>query len=138
MMWELYDDRLQFMARSDAFLLDESLRLDDVCIAWMVWSEAAEAALDDANQFAAGPVLVWSLVLERGRARFRVVRLGRPKVRNARSGSSDVHEAGDVFMYRDSSGAPLLDGGGGSALSVDLTVHVGKNSSDWACLSRHS
>ena len=49
------------------------------------------------------------LVLRRGSARIRVVRFGGPKVRKARGNVADVHEAGDVFMYRDSSIAPLLD-----------------------------
>ena len=34
---------------------------------------------------------------------------GGPKVRKTRSNAADVHEAGDVFMYRDSSVAPFLD-----------------------------
>ena len=44
-VWEVYDERLQFMSRPDALLLDESLRADDVSGAWLVWSSAAEAAL---------------------------------------------------------------------------------------------
>ena len=44
---EDYDDRLQFMTRSDALLLDESVRMNDVSRAWLVWSGAAEAALAD-------------------------------------------------------------------------------------------
>ena len=75
----------------------------------------------------------------RGIARFRVVRLGGPKVREARSNVADVQDAGDVFMYRDSSIAPLLDlrrritavmdvldsmirSGGSLARSVELTI----------------
>ena len=50
---------------------------------------------------------VW--VLGRGLARFRLVRLGSHKVRKVRSNAVDVHDAGDVFLYRDSSIAPLLD-----------------------------
>ena len=46
--WEVYDERLQFMSRRDALLLDESLGLDDVSMAWAVWSRAAESALGDA------------------------------------------------------------------------------------------
>ena len=98
-----------FMAGSDASVLDESLRLDDVSSAWMIWSGAAEAPLADAYRFAGGPVPIRGLVLGRGSARFCVVRLGRPKVRKAHGNASDVHEAGDVFMYRDSSIAPSLD-----------------------------
>ena len=45
----------------------------------------------------------------RGTARYRVVRLGGPEVRKARSSVADAHDAGDVFMFRDSSIAPLLD-----------------------------
>ena len=48
---EVYDERLQFMSRRDALLLDESLDLNDVSMAWAVWSRAAEAALADAYQF---------------------------------------------------------------------------------------
>ena len=44
-----------------------------------------------------------------GTARIRVVRLGGPKVRKAQQSAADAHEGGDVFMYRDSSAAPLLD-----------------------------
>ena len=40
------------MSRQDALLLDESLRVDDVSHAWLVWSGAAETALADACQFA--------------------------------------------------------------------------------------
>ena len=42
-------------------------------------------------------------------ARMRVVRLGGPEVRKARRNAADAHEGGDVFMYRDSSAALLLD-----------------------------
>ena len=49
------------------------------------------------------------LVLVRDSARFRVARLGGSKVRKARSNVADVHEAGDVFMNRDSSTAPSLE-----------------------------
>ena len=51
-------------------------------------------------------------------ARYRVVRLGGPKVRDARSNSADVHEAGDVFMSRDSSIFEVVS----LAQSVELTV----------------
>ena len=37
-VWEVYDERLQFMSRQDALLLDESLSADDVSSAWLVWS----------------------------------------------------------------------------------------------------
>ena len=61
------------------------------------------------TQLASRPVPGHCLVLVRGGARFRVVRLGGAKVRKAHCNVADVFEAGDVFMYRDSSIAPLLD-----------------------------
>ena len=77
--------------------------------AWLVWSRAAETALADAYCFSGGPAPCQGLVLGRGYARFRHVRLGGHKVRKVRSNVVDVHDAGDVFLYRDSSIAPLLD-----------------------------
>ena len=53
--------------------------------------------------------LVGGLVLGRGNASFRVVRLSGHKVRKARGNVADAHDAADVFLYRDSSIAPLLD-----------------------------
>ena len=38
-----------------------------------------------------------------------MITLGGPKFRKARTSAADVHEAGDVFMYRDSSIALLPD-----------------------------
>ena len=49
------------------------------------------------------------LVLGRGRASFRVVKLGGHRIRKARGYAADAHDAADVFLYRDSSIAPLLD-----------------------------
>ena len=49
------------------------------------------------------------LVLGRGSALFRVVRLGGDKVRKASGNAADAHDAAGVFLYRDSSLAPLLD-----------------------------
>ena len=63
-VWEVYDERLQFMSRQDALLLDESLDAGDVSRAWLVWSGAAETALADAYQFSGGsclPLLLRSL-----------------------------------------------------------------------------
>ena len=77
-------------------------------MAGLVWC-CLEGALADAFQFAGGLVPSRGLVLGRGGAKFRIVRLGGPEFRKARGGVDDVHEAGDVFMYRDSSIAPLLD-----------------------------
>ena len=55
-VWEVYDERLQFMSRHDAVQLDESLGADDVSRAWLVWYGAAEAALADAYQFSQSSV----------------------------------------------------------------------------------
>ena len=107
-VWEFYDERLQFMSRQDASLLDDSLDAGDVSIAWLVWSRAAEAALADAFRFSGGPLPSRGLVLGGGRASFRVVKLGGHKVRKARGYAADAHSV-DVFLYRDSSIAPLLD-----------------------------
>ena len=108
-VWEVYDERLQFMSRRDALLLDESLGLDDVSMAWTVWSRAAEAALADAYRFSGGPLPSKGLVLGRGAALFRWVQLGGPRVRCARANAADALDAADVFLYRDLSVAPLLN-----------------------------
>ena len=108
-VWEVYDDRLQFMSRRDAFLLNESLDAGDVSQAWLVWSRAAESALVDAYSFSGGPRPCHGLVLGRGVARFRRVRLGGCRVRKVRRNAVDVHDAADVFLYRDASIAPVLD-----------------------------
>ena len=42
-------------------------------------------------------------------ARFRVVRLVGHKVRKVRGSDADAHDAAGIFLYRDSSIAPLLD-----------------------------
>ena len=97
------------MSRRDASLLDESLGLDDVSMAWAVWSRAAESALADAFRFSGGPLLAKGLVLGRGSAVLRVVQLGGPRVRRARADVADALDAADVFLYRDFSIAPLLD-----------------------------
>ena len=96
-VWEVYDDRLQFMSQRDAFLLNESLDAGDVSEAWLVWSRAAETALVDAYCFSGGPAPCHGLVLGRGIARFRHVRLGGYKVRKVRCNAVDVHDAADVF-----------------------------------------
>ena len=49
------------------------------------------------------PVCWWSSSGERPRG------WAWPKVHKARGNIADVHDAGDVFMYRDSSVSPLLD-----------------------------
>ena len=108
-VWEVYDERLQFMSRRDASLLDESLGRDDVSLALSVWSRAAESALADAFQFSGGPLPSRGLVLGRGAALFRRVQLGGHWVRIARASAADALDAADVFLYRDFSIAPLLD-----------------------------
>ena len=55
-VWEVYDERLQFMSRQDALQLDESRDAGDVSRAWLVWSRAAETALADAYQFCGRPI----------------------------------------------------------------------------------
>ena len=97
------------MSCHDALHLDESLNADDVSSAWLVWSGAAEAALVDAFRFSGGPLPSRGLVLGRGTALFRVVRLGGHQVRKARANVADALDAADVFLCRDSSIAPLLD-----------------------------
>ena len=92
-----------------AFLLDESLGLDDVSMAWTVWSRAAEAALADAYRFSGGLLPSRGLVLGRGAASFRRVQLGGQWIRGARANAADALDAADVFLYRDFSVAPLLD-----------------------------
>ena len=72
-------------------------------------SRAAETALADASCFSGGPAPSQGLVLGRGFARFRHVRLGGYKVRKVRCNAVDVHDAADIFLYRDSSISPLLD-----------------------------
>ena len=102
-VWEIYDERPQFMSRLDASLLDESLVLDEVSLAWVVWSRAAESALADAFRFSGGPLPAKGLVLGPGSAVLRVVQLGGPRVRRARAAVADALDASDVFLYCDSS-----------------------------------
>ena len=108
-VWEIYDERPQFMSRQDALQLDESLDAGDVSRAWLVRSGVVEAALADAFRFSGGPLPSRFLVLGRSSASFRIVRLGGRKVRKARGNAADSQDAADVFLYRDSSIAPLLD-----------------------------
>ena len=75
----------------------------------MVWSHAAESALVDAYSFSGGPRPCHGFVLGRGVARFRRVRLGGRRVRKVRRNAVDVHDAADVFLYRDASIALVLD-----------------------------
>ena len=91
------------MSLQDAQCLSESLDADDVSSAWLVWSRAAEAAPADAYRFSGGPIPNRGLVLGRGCASFRVVRLNGHKVRKVRDSASDVVDGAGVFLYRDSS-----------------------------------
>ena len=108
-VWDIYDDRLQFMSRDDALSLDGALDCGDVSLAWTIWSSAFEAALADAYRFAGGLVPDRGLVLGRGVFCLRTVRLGDPEVRRARKNISDSQEGSDVSLYHDVSTAPLLD-----------------------------
>ena len=71
-------------------------------------SGAAENALVDAYRFSGGAIPGRGSVLGRENALFRVVRLGGHKVRKARGKAADAVDAADVFLYCDSSIAPLL------------------------------
>ena len=108
-VWDIYDERLQFMSREDALGLDGALLCGDVSRAWMIWSSAAENALADAFRFAGGPVPARGLVLGRGVIRVRTVRLGGPIVRSVRRSFACHGDVDDVSLYRDSSAAPVLD-----------------------------
>ena len=99
-VWEIYDDRLQFMSRDDVVALDESIDAGDVSRAWLVWSAAAEAALADAYRFA---------VPEKGFVMGRVLLEGGPMKRRVRRNVADAQDAEEVFLCRDSSAAPMLD-----------------------------
>ena len=71
------------------------------------------------------------MVLWRGEASFRLVRLGGHKVRKVRGNEADVHDAAHIFLYRDSSIAPLLDmklrfKAVDSSRSVELTAQWSK------------
>ena len=70
--------------------LSEGLDNGEVSQAWLVWSCAAEAALADAYRFSGGPAPGRGLVLGRGKASFRLVRIGGHKVGKVREGVMDV------------------------------------------------
>ena len=86
------------MSQRDAFLLNDTLDAGDVSEAWLVWSRAAETALADAYCFSGGPAPCQGLVLGRGIARFRHVRLGGYKVRKVRCNAVDVHDVSCIEM----------------------------------------
>ena len=100
MVWEVCDERLQFISRQDALRLGESLDADEVSRAWLFWSGAAETALAGACQFCGGLIPTRGLVLGLGSELFRIVRLGGHKVRTARGNAADALDAADVFLYR--------------------------------------
>ena len=54
----------------------------------------------DAYRFAGGPVPVRGLVVWRGTARFRVVRLGGPKIRKALCAVADARDQVKGLFYR--------------------------------------
>ena len=89
-VWEVYDDRVRFLC---LVLLVMVLPVRF----WMVMFPllglfghlAAETALADAYCFSVGPVPDRGLVLGRGAARFRWVRLGGPNVRKVRGSAVD-------------------------------------------------
>ena len=97
------------LSLQDVLQLDESLDAGDVSQAWSVWSRAAESALADAFRFSGGPLPSRGLILGRGAAVLRLVQLGGPRVRRARANAADALDAADVFLYCDSSLAPLLE-----------------------------
>ena len=97
-VWEIYDDRLQYMSEEDASLLDRSIDSGNVSLAWSVWSRAAESALVDAFRSSGGPVPFAGLILGRGSALLRSVQIGGPRVRRARSNAADAVDVADVFF----------------------------------------
>ena len=94
------------MAVLDDITLDGALLRGDVSSAWVIWSCAAEIVFAEA--FFAG-ALDKGLVLGRGSARFRTVRLGGPQIRRVRGNFADHHAGADVVMYQDSTFAFVLD-----------------------------
>ena len=86
----MYERLQKKMSRQDALHLDESLDAGNVSRAWLVLSGAAEAALVDAYRFSGGQLPGGSLVLDRGSALFRVVKLGGQQVRKARGNAADA------------------------------------------------
>ena len=108
-VWEIYDERLQFVSRQDASLLDESLDRNDVSLAWSVWSRAAESALADAFRFSGGPLPSRGFDSWPGCCFTSFSLAWGPRVRRARANAADAVDAADIFLYRDFSLAPLLD-----------------------------
>ena len=115
------------MSLQDAQCLSESLDADDVSSAWLVWSRAAEAALADSCRFSGGLIPNRSLVLRRGCASFRVVRLGGHKVRKVRDSASDVGDGvlavGPCYPVTAGDLAVLVDLGVGEFHHVVVGLH---------------
>ena len=108
-VWEFYDERLQFMSRQDASLLDESLDAGMMSL-WLGLSGLGLLSLRLLMRL--GSVVLFLLgvvVLGRGSALLSIVQLGGPWVRRARANVADALDAADIFIYRDFSLAPLLD-----------------------------
>ena len=103
-VWEVYDERLQFMSCHDALQLDESLDADVVSRAWLVWSGLLKLHLRMFFGLVVDPFLVRVLFL----AGVCFVS-SRQAWWSQGSDVVDARDAGDVFLYRDSSVAPLLD-----------------------------
>ena len=100
-VWEVYDERLQFMSRP---LMQVMFLVHGLFGLGLLRLHLLMLIISVVDPFLPG---VWSL--GRGSALFRVVRLGGHRVRKARGKIADAHDAADVFLYRDSSIAPLLD-----------------------------
>ena len=104
-VWEVYDERLQFISSLGVMLcVQMSLSMQVTFLVLGLFGLALlRQRLLTLIVFFAGPIPSRGLVLGRGSAVFRVVRLGGHKVRTARG------NAADVFLFRDSYIAPLLD-----------------------------
>ena len=109
-VWEVYDERLQYMSRQDAMRLDELMFLVPGLFGLVLLKLRLLMLISlVVDPFLAG---VWfSVGREGGRecALFRVVKLCGHKVRKARDDAADAVDAADVFFHGDSSIALLLD-----------------------------
>ena len=70
-IWEVYDERLQFMSCRDASLLDESLGRNDVTLAWSSFGDCLGLVLLSLRllmrfSFSGGPLPSRGLILGRG------------------------------------------------------------------------
>ena len=99
-VWDIYDDRLQFMSRDDAFSLDDSLtRGMFLRLRWFGLLLLRLPLL---------MLIVLRVVLSLIIFGTSLVGLGGPKIRKARRNFADPLEGGDVSLYHDVSTAPLL------------------------------